>query len=188
MRRNRPTQYQPRIRINEYIRVPEVFLIDEQGKVKGKTATSKAIALAREAELDLIEVSPNANPPVAKILDFGKYRYEQTKAAAKAKRKHKEVMLKEIRLGFKIDDHDFNVKIKRAEKFLSAGNKVKTTVMFRGREIVHSDLGKALLQRFVDRLSGVAKIEQAPIRQGRSIHTILAPKSHAQIKTTQSSG
>lgn len=162
-------------------------MIDEQGQVRGKVATSEALALAREAGLDLIEVSPNATPPVVKILDFGKYRYEQTKAAAKAKRKHKEATVKEVRLGFKIDDHDFEVKAKRAEKFLSQGDKVKAAVLFRGREIVHSDLGKALLERFVDRLSGAAKIEQVPIRQGRSIHTILAPRSNAQVKAAQGS-
>lgn len=165
-----------------------MFLIDEQGKAHGKTATSKALTLAKDAGLDLIEVSPNAQPPVAKILDFGKYKYDQTKAAAKAKRKQKESVIKEIRLGFKIDDHDFDVKVKRADKFLSQGNKVKAAVVFRGREIVHAHLGKELLSRFVDRLSRVAKIEQVPIKQGRSIHTILVPKPSAQTKATQRDG
>ncbi|MFH0905202.1 MAG: translation initiation factor IF-3 [bacterium] len=161
------------VRINERIRVPEVFLVDETGTARGKVPTPEALALARAAELDLVEVSPNAQPPVAKILDFGKYRYEQTKALARAKKKQKEGEVKEIRLGFKIDDHDFEVKALRAEKFLSQGNKVKAAVMFRGREITHVDLGNQLLKRFVDRLQGVARMEQAPLRQGRSIHTIL---------------
>lgn len=187
MKRKKFKQYQPRIRINEYIRVPEVFLIDAQGQARGVVATRDALALAKEAELDLIEVSPNAKPPVAKILDFGKYKYEQTKAAARSRLKQKEAVTKEVRLGFKIDSHDFEVKAKRAEKFLSQGNKVKAAVMFRGREIVHADLGRDLLHRFVDRLSNSAKIEQAPLRQGRSIQTILAPKPHAQAKAAQSS-
>ncbi|MDD5605856.1 MAG: translation initiation factor IF-3 [Patescibacteria group bacterium] len=166
---------EPRIRANERIRVPEVFLIDETGKPVGKTPTGQALALAKAAGLDLVEVSPNIRPPVAKILDFGKYKYEQTKAAAKAKKKQKDIS-KEIRLGVKIGDGDFEVKAKRAEKFLSQGAKLKVAVMFRGREIVHSDLGHKLMERFIDRLEGVAKIEQAPLKQGRSIHTILAPK------------
>ena len=153
-----------------------MFLIDADGKAQGRIATSQALAQARAAQLDLVEVSPSARPPVAKILDFGKFKYEHTKAAAKAKRKQKEGTLKEIRLGFKIDSHDFEVKAKRAEKFLAQGNKVKAAIIFRGREIVHADLGRDLLQRFVDRLQQKARIEQVPIQQGRSIHTILTAK------------
>lgn len=167
--------FEPRIRANERIRVPEVFLVNENGEALGNTPTQKAIEMAVEAGLDLVEVSPNAKPPIAKILDFGKYKYEKTKADAKAKKKQKDV-LKEIRLGVKIGDGDFEVKAKRAEKFLTSGAKVKVSVMFRGREIVHVDLGMKLMERFIDRLEEVAKIEQAPTKQGRSIHSVLVPK------------
>lgn len=166
---------QPKTRANERIRVPEVFLIDENGEAVGNTPTPKALEMARAADLDLVEISPNMRPPVAKILDFGKFKYEQTKAAAKAKKKQKDVT-KEIRLGVKIGEGDFEVKAKRAEKFLAAGAKLKVSVMFRGREIVHVDLGAKLMQRFIDRLEEMAKIEQAPLKQGRSIHTILVPR------------
>ena len=176
MKRRRRKLYTPQIRINERIRVPEVRLIDETGKAHGNIPIAKALAMAKEANLDLVEVSPNANPPIVKIIDAGKYKYDQAKAKSRTKKNQKETSIKEIRLGFKIDNHDFEVKRRRAEKFLSQGNKVKAAVMFRGREITHIDLGKKLLDKFVDRLSKIAKIEQAPIKQGRSIHTVLSPK------------
>ena len=172
MKRKRTSFSQPRIRANQNIRVPEVFLIDEEGTPVGNVSTSEALKRAREADLDLVEVSPNKRPPIVKILDFGKYKYEQTKAQSKAKKNQKDIT-KEIRLGVKIGDGDFEVKAKRAEKFLAQGAKLKVSVMFRGREIVHTDLGMELMQRFIDRLEEVAKIEQAPLKQGRSIHTIL---------------
>lgn len=153
-----------------------MFLVDHEGKARGTVPIAEALRLAQEAELDLVEVSPNVRPPIAKILDFGKYKYDQTKAQAKAKKKHKEGTLKEIRLGIKIDDHDFEVKAKKASKFIAEGNKVKATVVFRGREIVHPELGTELLQRFIDSFDGIAKIEQAPLKQGRSISTVLSPK------------
>jgi len=156
--------------------VPEVFLIDETGTSRGIISTREALNLARTADLDLVEVSPNAKPPVAKILDFGKYKYEQTKAQQRSRRGQNDGAVKEVRLSVKIDSHDFEVKAKRAEKFLSQGNKVKAGILFKGREIVHAHLGEALINRFIDRLVNTAKIEQAPTRQGRSIHTILSPK------------
>ncbi|RLC37522.1 translation initiation factor IF-3 [candidate division Kazan bacterium] len=176
MKRHRRKPYTPQVRINERIRVPEVHLIDGQGKSRGSVPTATALVMAREAGLDLVEVSSNANPPIAKIIDAGKYKYDQAKAKSRTKKHQKEASIKEIRLGFKIDDHDFDVKFNRAKKFLSQGDKVKAAVIFRGREITHIDLGKKLLDKFVDRLSEVARIEQAPIRQGRSIHTVLSPK------------
>ena len=171
----KPYRQTLRIRANEWIRVPEVFLVDQTGKSLGVTPTAKALQLARAADLDLVEVSPTARPPVCKILDFGKYKYEQTKAQQRSRRGNEGGTVKEVRLGVKIDDHDFEVKAKRAEKFLGTGNKVKVGVLFRGREITHAHLGETLLNRFVDRLARVSKMEQAPTRQGRSIHTILSP-------------
>lgn len=176
MKRRRRQTYTPQIRINERIRVPEVRLIDETGKSHDSVSLAKALTMARDAGLDLVEISPNAKPPIAKIIDAGKYKYDLSKAKSRTKKNQKEVSVKEIRLGFKIDDHDFDVKLNRAKKFLTQGDKVKAAVMFRGREITHFDLGKDLLNKFVDSLAEVAKIEQAPIRQGRSIHTVLAPK------------
>jgi len=151
-------------------------LIDEVGTARGVLPTSEALKLARAAELDLVEVSPNAKPPVAKILDLGKYKYEQSKAQQRQRRGQNDGAVKEVRLSVKINDHDLEVKAKRAEKFLEDGHKVKAGIMFKGREIVHAHLGEALVNRFIDRLSKVAKIEQVPTRQGRSIHTILSPK------------
>lgn len=175
MKRKKSYFSQPRIRANQNIRVPEVYLIDENGEPVGNVPTGEALKRAREADLDLVEISPNKRPPVVKILDFGKYKYEQGKAQSKAKKNQRDIT-KEIRLGIKIGDGDFEVKAKRAEKFLSVGAKLKVSVIFRGREIVHIDLGQELMQRFIDRLEEVAKIEQAPLKQGRSIHSILAPK------------
>lgn len=158
------------------IRVPEVFLIDENNQPKGVMKTSEALKLAAVAELDLVEISPNAKPPVVKILDFGKYQYDKDKQAQQARKHHKDVVVKEVRLSPNIGDGDLNVKIRQAEKFLKDGSKVKATVMFRGRQIVYSDLGIKLLERFVDRLREIAKMEQAPVKQGRSIQIVIAPR------------
>jgi translation initiation factor IF-3 len=135
----------------------------------------EAMKLAEAAEMDLVEVSPNANPPVAKILDLGKYKYDQTKSQQRQRKNHKEVIVKEVRLGPSIGDHDLGVKVKQAEKFLGLGYKVKASVMFRGRQMAHTELGNAVLQKLVDRLADKAKMEQAPIKQGRSIHIVIAP-------------
>lgn len=153
-----------------------MFLIDENGKSHGKIQTSKALAMAEEAELDLVEISPQANPPVAKILDFGKFKYEQTKALQRQKAHRHESEVKEIRLGANIGDHDLEVKIKQAERFLKQRDKVKATIMFRGRQIVHADLGQKVLLSFIDRLQEIAKMEQAPTRQGRSMYIVISPK------------
>ena len=158
------------------IRSARVFVIDEEGVQRGDMSLSEAIKLAEIADMDLVEVSPNANPPVCKILDFGKYKYDQEKSANRQRKHHKEVTIKEIRLGPSMGDHDLMVKVKQAEKFLKEGNKLKASIMFRGRAIAHIDLGGVILSKFIDRLGDQAKIEQAPIRQGRSIHIIIAPK------------
>jgi translation initiation factor IF-3 len=157
------------------IRAARLFVIDENSEPRGEMTLQEAMKLAEVAELDLVEVSPNANPPVAKILDLGKYKYDQTKAQQRQRKNHKEVVVKEVRLGPTIGDHDLGVKVKQAEKFLGLGYKVKASVMFRGRQMAHVELGHEVLQKLVDRLGDKAKMEQAPLRQGRSVHIVIAP-------------
>lgn len=171
---SRPTP-PPRIRANHMIRASRLFVIDAEGKPRGEMSLQEAMKLAESAEMDLVEVSPNANPPVAKVLDLGKYKYDLTKAQQRQRKHHKEVVVKEVRLGPAIGDHDLGVKIKQAEKFLGLGYKVKASVVFRGRQMAHMELGHEVLQKLVDRLRDKAKMEQAPIRQGRSIHIVIAP-------------
>lgn len=132
--------------------------------------------MANEAGLDLVEISPNAAPPVAKILDWGKYKYEQQKQQQKQKAKQKQVEVKGIRLGIKISEHDLTTKLKAAEKFLSKDDKVKFQVRFKGREIAHKEIGAQLLQTITDRLSEIASIEQAPTSQGRDMFMVVVPK------------
>jgi translation initiation factor IF-3 len=158
------------------IRASRLFVIDADGKQRGEIPLSEALKLADEAGFDLVEVSPNANPPVAKILDFGKYKYDQTKAASRQKKNQHDVVVKEIRLGPTMGEHDLMVKVKQGEKFIKQGHKLKVSVLFRGRMIAHLDLGAEILSKFIDRLGEQAKMEQAPIRQGRSIHIIVAPR------------
>lgn len=157
---------------------PEVFLIGADGKPVGNVPLRDALAAAREADLDLVEISPNAKPPVVRVLDYGKYKYDQTKAMARQKAHSRDSEVKEVRLGVRIGIHDLEVKAKQAIKFLGEKNKVKATIVFRGREIVHADLGKEVLLSFIDRLKDVAKMEQAPTRQGRSMYIVLAPTKH----------
>lgn len=132
--------------------------------------------MADEVGLDLVEISPNAVPPVAKILDWGKYKYEQQKQQQKQKSKQKQIEVKGIRLGIKISEHDLTTKLKSAEKFLAKEDKVKFQVRFKGREIAHKDLGEALLKTIIERLTEIATVEQAPTSQGRDMFMVVAPK------------
>lgn len=141
----------------------------------GVMSVKKAVAIAEESGLDLVEVSPNAKPPVCKILDFGKYKYEQQKKASEARKKQKTVEVKEIKMRPTIEDHDYGVKLKNAQKFLKAENKVKVTLRFRGREMAHKDLASALLNRFKDDLAPLSKVEMYPKMEGRQMLMILAP-------------
>jgi translation initiation factor IF-3 len=163
-------------RVNEEIRVREVQLIDHEGNNRGVTAIHEAIALAREAGLDLVEISPNASPPVAKILDYGKYKYQAQKKAAEARKKQKTVEVKEIKLRPGIDIHDYEVKMRSMKRFFEEGDKVKVTLRFRGREMAHQDLGYKLLQRVRDDVATLAKVEAEPMSEGRQIVMILAPR------------
>src|SRR5271167_3689370 len=154
-------------RINEEIRAKEVQLIDSNGDNKGVVDFQAAISMAEAAGLDLVEISPNTTPPVCKILDFGKYKFQAQKKAAEARKKQKVVEVKEIKLRPMIDDHDYDVKMRSMQRFFEEGDKVKVTLRFRGREMAHQDLGVKLLDRVRDELSPLAKVEQQPKFEGR---------------------
>ncbi|MCI5698481.1 MAG: translation initiation factor IF-3 [Clostridiales bacterium] len=164
-------------RINEEIRDRELRVIDENGEMIGIISREEALALAEEKELDLVNVSPNAKPPVCKLLDYGKFRYEQQKREKEAKKKQASIQVKEIRLSVSIEDHDINVKAKTAAKFLRDGNKVKVSLRFRGRERSHVPQGQAVMQRFADVVSDVGDVEKNPKMEGRSLIMFIAPKS-----------
>ena len=160
---------------NERIRAPEVQVISSEGKNLGTLSTQEAINIAKQEGLDLIEISPNANPPVCKIIDIGKYKYDQQKKAHKAKKKQKIMNLKEIKLRPVTEIHDYNFKIKNAQRFLTTGDKVKFTVQFRGREMQHTDLGYELMKRITDDTASLGKIEVKPKFEGRQIIMIIHP-------------
>lgn len=163
------------ININEKIRVKEVRLIDENGKQLGIVPTIDAIRMARERDLDLVEVSPKAAPPVCKIMDYGKYKYQLAKKAQEAKKKQTVIQIKEIKLGLKIEQHDLDFKIKHIREFLNEGNKVKVIVMFKGREILHVDMGEKLAQKIIDSIRDVGNLEQRQKFDGRNIVMVFAP-------------
>ncbi len=163
------------LRINEEIRCKEVRLIDDAGEQLGVMAPRDAAKIAAEKNLDLVEIAPNANPPVCRIMDYGKYKYEQSKREKEAKKNQKVISVKEVKLRPNIEDHDFLTKAKNASKFLAAGDKVKVTIMFRGREITHPELGKDLCERFAEELASVAKVEKPAKVEGRNMIMILAP-------------
>lgn len=164
--------------MNERIRSKEVRLIDEKGTNHGVVPTSKALAMAEEADLDLVLISPNQAPPVAKILDYGKYKYELAKKVKEAKKKQKTVEVKEVKVRYKIDTHDYEVRIKSVRKFIAQGNKVKIVVMLRGREMQHSNLAFDLANRFLaDLADDPVQLEKKPQLEGRNVTLYLAPQS-----------
>ena len=160
---------------NERIRASQVQVISSDGKNLGTLSTQEAINIAKQEGLDLIEISPNANPPVCKIIDIGKYKYDQQKKAHKAKKKQKIMNLKEIKLRPVTEIHDYNFKIKNAKKFLSKGDKVKFTVLFKGREMQHTHLGNELMDRIINDTASVGKVEVTPKLEGRQIIMIVHP-------------
>ena len=162
--------------INEQIRDKEVRLIGADGEQLGIVSSKEAQKLADEAGLDLVKIAPTAKPPVCKIIDYGKYRYEQARKEKEAKKKQKTVELKEIRLSPNIDTNDLNTKINSAKKFIEKGNKVKVTLRFRGREMAHMNQSKYILDEFAESLADVAVVEKAPKVEGRSIGMVLAEK------------
>lgn len=161
--------------MNENIRADKIRVVDADGEMKGVMSVREALALAEEAGLDLVEISPNTDPPVCKILDYGKYKYEQQKKAAEARKKQKVVDLKEIKIRPGIEDHDYGVKMRAAKKFLEGGDKVKVTMRFRGREMAHLQIGRELLEKMQQELSPVSKVEYAPKLEGRQMVMILVP-------------
>src|SRR6185295_14970929 len=155
------TQRQPEVRVNERIRVPQVRVIGDDGEQVGVLAVREALMLAQSKGLDLVEVSPTARPPVCRIMDYGKFKYEQNRRARKAKKKQHQMQLKEIKMRPKIDDHDYGFKMQHARTFLTERDKVKFTITFRGREIAHMDIGRTLIQKVIAELADVSTVEAA---------------------------
>jgi translation initiation factor IF-3 len=165
-----------RVRTNERIRVREIRVIDDNGEQLGIMPPPQALALARGKGLDLVEISPTAVPPVCRIMDFGKYQYEQQKRTRAAKKHQKVIEVKEIKFRPKVDEHDYDFKKKHIVRFLEDGDKVKATIFFRGREMAHPEIGRRILERLSGELVEVAIIESAPQKEGNQMHMILAPK------------
>ncbi len=174
-----------KLRVNEWIRAREVRLVGEKGEQLGIMPLVEAREVARKRNFDLVEVSPTAVPPVCRLLDYGKYKYEQAKKERDIKRNQKIVLLREVRFRPKIGVHDFEAKMRSAKKLLGGGDKVKLTVMFRGREITHPDIGWSLLQKLVESLKEVASIEKQPSMEGKRMMMILAPVVVQQAKAKE---
>lgn len=162
-------------RVNERIRIREVRLIDDEGNQVGIVPTFEALQMARDKGLDLVEVAPNAMPPVCRLMDYGKFRYEQSRKDRESRKNQHVVELKEVRIRPKIDDHDLETKGRQAAKFLDGGDKVKVTVVFRGREMAHPDIGRGLLDQLADQLRPHGSVEQPPRMEGRTMTMFLNP-------------
>jgi translation initiation factor IF-3 len=158
------------------IRAREVRVVDDEGGQLGILATSEALALAEQRGLDLVEVAPEAQPPVCRIMDYGKYKYQQNKRAAEAKKKQVRIEIKEVKLRPKTEEHDYLFKLKNARRFLEEGNKVKVTIMFRGREVTHPEFGRRLIERIVTEVADIGQPESMPSMAGRFMTMVLAPK------------
>ncbi|MBI1912729.1 MAG: translation initiation factor IF-3 [Deltaproteobacteria bacterium] len=163
------------VRINRMIRVPQVRVIDADGNQLGVMATRDALAAAETAGLDLVEIAATANPPVCRIMDYGKFKYQASKKAKDAKKKQTVIQVKEMKLRGKTEEHDFQFKVRNIKRFLSEGNKVKVTIIFKGREITHTDLGMGMLKRVAEELKDVATIEAPPKLEGRNMSMLVAP-------------
>lgn len=164
------------LRINDEIRAREVRVVGEKSEQLGIMSVREALALAQEQQLDLVEVSPTARPPVCRIMDYGKYKYEQAKRDRESRKKQKIVSIKELKMRPAIEDHDFDVKVRSAYRFLQEGDKVKCTMVFRGREIVHASLAQTTLRKLADAVKDVGVVERVPKVEGRAMIMILAPK------------
>ncbi|KRG11496.1 translation initiation factor IF-3 [Lederbergia galactosidilytica] len=163
--------------VNEGIRARELRLIDHQGNQLGVKSRNEALEMATRANLDLVLVAPNAKPPVARIMDYGKYRFEQQKREKEARKNQKVINVKEVRLSPTIEDHDFNTKLRNGRKFLEKGDKVKASIRFRGRAITHKEIGQRVLNKFAEECSDLAAVESKPKMDGRSMFLVLAPKT-----------
>lgn len=164
------------VRVNFQIKVPQVRVIDADGNQVGIMETKKALRAAEEVGLDLVEISPGASPPVCKIIDYGKFKYEQQKKVREGRKKQHVIHLKEIRLRPNIEPHDFDFKVRNARKFLEQGDKVKASIFFQGREIVHMELGEKVLRRMEESLQDIAKLESSPKKENRQIIAIFVKK------------
>jgi len=162
--------------INERIRYPKVRLIDVDGTQLGIMSPREALALAQEKELDLVLISEKADPPVCRIMDYGKYKFQQEKKAREAKKKQQTIEVKEVKMRYKIDEHDYQVRVNQAKRFLKDGDKVKATITFRGREAQHSELAEELLKRLAADLQDVGEVQQLPQQEGRNMMMIIVPK------------
>ncbi|WP_425328970.1 translation initiation factor IF-3 [Ruegeria sp. SCP10] len=172
---NAPPQRDTGPRVNDKIRAPEIRLIGAEGENVGVVHPAKAMQLADEAGLDLVEISPNANPPVCKIMDFGKFKYETQKREAEARKKQKVIEVKEVKFRPNTDTHDYDVKMRNVFKFLENGDKVKVTLRFRGREMAHQNLGRELLERVAEDVKEIGKIENMPKMEGRQMIMMIGP-------------
>ncbi|MBN3946682.1 MAG: translation initiation factor IF-3 [Nostoc sp.] len=162
--------------INERIRFPKIRVIDTDGAQLGIMPPQEALQLAEEKQVDLVLISDKADPPVCRVMDYGKYKFEQEKKAREARKKQHTADVKEVKMRYKIEEHDYNVRVKQAERFLKDGDKVKATVMFRGREIQHSDLAEELLKRMATDLEPYGELQQAPKKEGRNMMMLISPK------------
>ncbi|KPK74745.1 MAG: translation initiation factor IF-3 [Phycisphaerae bacterium SM23_30] len=169
------------LRLNERIRAPQVRLIDQNNQQVGIVDIDEALSRARQAEVDLVEVAPNSDPPVCRLMDFGKWKYDQKKKEHKAKLKQHAIIQKEVRLRPKTDEHDRLVKVKKARQFLEKGAKVQFTMMFRGREMVHLDLAQKKMNKIIEELQDVGRVELLPKRLGRRLTMVLTPSHHHQL-------
>ena len=166
------------LRVNEGIRVREVRVVSGEGEQLGILPISEALRIAAERELDLVEVAPEAVPPVCRIMDFGKFKYQQSRRAKDARKKQTIIQVKEVKMGPKTDEHDFQFKARHVRRFLEDGNKAKVTIRFRGREMAHTELGRKLLDRMSQDMTDIATIESFPKLEGRNLVMILTPKAH----------
>lgn len=172
---SRATAINERTRVNQQIRISPVRVIDPQGEQLGILPIERALEIAEEQSLDLVEVAPNARPPVCRIMDYGKFRYEEQRKAREARKKQHQVHLKEVKMRPGIEDHDFDFKLRHARRFLEEGNKVKVTMMFRGRQMAHPELGREVLSRVAEEVSDLGKVESHPTMEGRSMTMVIAP-------------
>ncbi|MEZ5813968.1 MAG: translation initiation factor IF-3 [Alphaproteobacteria bacterium] len=174
---NRPPRKDDGPRVNDMIIADEIRVVGADGEMRGVMSVNAALKLAEEEGLDLVEISPNAAPPVCKILDYGKYKYEQQKKAAEARKNQKTVDVKEVKIRPAIEEHDYQVKMRNARKFLENGDKVKVTMRFRGREMAHQNIGFDLLKRMIEELSDVGKVDLEPKMEGRQIIMVLSSEA-----------
>ena len=168
--------------INEEITDKEIRLIGNEGEQLGIMSAEEALRIATEQDLDLVKIAPGSNPPVCKIMDYGKFRFEQTKKEKDAKKNQRVIEIKEIRMSPGIGDNDFNTKLKNGQKFLNDGNRVKVSVRFRGREMAHTDIGEVLLRNFVEKCADIANLDKAPKLEGRNMSMFLSPKPQTPPK------